>query len=115
LYDSERSYIIQWNSCSSDRIYRRYDNYFERTKEDIMKEELIIKEEMGFILPHIFKIGAKEINFNYDKEADVMYVSFEKRKKADLTDDSHYPTIYRYANNELIGITIINYSSVVKS
>ena len=77
-----------------------------------MKEELIIKEEMGFILPHIFKIGAKEINFNYDKEADVMYVSFEKRKKADITDDSHYPTIYRYANNELIGITIINYSSM---
>jgi uncharacterized protein YuzE len=75
-----------------------------------MEKELIVKEEMGFILPHIFKIGAKEINFNYDRDADVLYISFDKKQKADRTDDSNYPTIYRYANEQLIGITIINYS-----
>lgn len=61
-----------------------------------------------------WSVGKEDIHFNYDKDADVMYVSFEKRMKADKTDDSHYPTIYRYANNELIGITIINYSSIIK-
>ena len=75
-----------------------------------MEKELIVKEEIQNILPHIKKIGAGEINFNYDSEADVMYISFDKKRKADKTDDSNYPTLYRYANNQLIGITIINYS-----
>lgn len=79
-----------------------------------MEKELVIKEEINLILPHIIRIGANEINFSYDTEVDVMYISLGKKQKADKTDDSNYPTIYRYVGSQLIGITIINYSKVTK-
>lgn len=72
---------------------------------------MVNKEEIQSILPHIKKIGVGEINFNYSSAADMMYISFDKKQKSDKIDDRNYPTIYRYANNKLIGITIINYSS----
>lgn len=61
-------------------------------------------------IPIIQKMKFTELNFTYDKGADVLYIRIGTRQKATRTDDSEYPVLYRYNNEELIGITVINYS-----
>jgi uncharacterized protein YuzE len=49
---------------------------------------------------------------DYDKDIDVMYISFEKPQKADdsiLSDDGK---IYHYRKDMIVGITIPNASKV---
>ena len=73
-------------------------------------EKIMIKENFNQILPFIKKMEFNELNFSYDKEADVLYIRIGQRQKATRTDDSEYPVLYRYNKEELIGITIVNYS-----
>jgi len=58
----------------------------------------------------LLKIPYENVWSNYDKEADVLYLSFKKPAIADdseLTDDN---IIIRYQNREIIGMTILNAS-----
>lgn len=53
---------------------------------------------------------SKHIWYNYDREVDVLYLSFGEPRPADdseLTDDD---LIIRYGNDEIIGVTILNAS-----
>ncbi len=38
------------------------------------------------VLPHIKKIGAKHLWFDFDKKADVLYISLERPQEATDTD-----------------------------
>ena len=75
-----------------------------------MAKAAIVQKEIQSILPHIGKIGTEQIVFDYDKSADVMYVSFEKPQNATDTETTDEGTLYRYRGKKLIGITIINFS-----
>ena len=58
----------------------------------------------------LLKIPFENVWSSYDKEADVLYMSFKKPAVADdseLTDDN---IIIRYQNREIIGMTILNAS-----
>ena len=53
----------------------------------------------------------KKLMISYDKDADVMYLSFDEPAKAygDEIDEGIFAR-YDPANHELLGVTIINFS-----
>lgn len=60
---------------------------------------------------HFLKLGAKKMWFDYDEEADVLYVSFRRPQKA--TDSRmEGDLIYHYRNEELVGVTILHASGI---
>ncbi|MEK6871458.1 MAG: DUF2283 domain-containing protein [Nanoarchaeota archaeon] len=70
-------------------------------------EEIIHKLEK--IIPEFLDID-KKMWIDYDKEADVLYISFEKPQNA---DDSIMEgnMIINKRNNKIVGLTIINAST----
>jgi uncharacterized protein YuzE len=47
---------------------------------------------------------------NYDKEADVLYLSFEKPQKATDSEMRDDGVLFRYKREKLVGITILEAS-----
>jgi len=47
---------------------------------------------------------------DYDKDADVLYISFERPQKATETEVSEEGVLLRYREDKLVGITILNAS-----
>jgi uncharacterized protein YuzE len=81
-----------------------------KQKENYMAKTSLIQKEILSILPHINKIGSKQVFFDLDKPADVMYISFDKPQNATDTETADDGTLFRYRGNKLVGITILNFS-----
>ncbi len=65
------------------------------------------------LVPELLKVPHERIWTSYDKEADVLYISFEKPSHADdseITDDN---IIIRYEAGEVVGITVLDASKRV--
>lgn len=61
-------------------------------------------------LPHLLRLPSKQIWFDFDEEADVLYVSFERPQGAtdsELTEDG---VLMRYRGEQLVGMTVLNAS-----
>ena len=59
-------------------------------------------------IPKILEFPAKRFHVDYDEEADVLYISFERPQKAtEITDGG---ILLRFRENKLVGITILNVS-----
>lgn len=59
-------------------------------------------------LPHLLRLPSKQTWSDFDEEADVLYVSFERPQGAtdsELTEDG---ILMRYRGNQLVGVTILN-------
>ena len=59
-------------------------------------------------LPHLLRLPSKQIWFDFDEEADVLNVSFERPQGAtdsELTEDG---ILMRYRGDQLVGVTILN-------
>jgi len=57
------------------------------------------------------KLGAKKLWFDYDEEADVLYVSF--RRPQQVTDSRmEGDLIYHYRDEELVGVTVLHASEI---
>jgi uncharacterized protein YuzE len=54
-------------------------------------------------------ISLKKIDFDYDEEADVLYISFGKPKEAQDSVEVEDGVIYRIADKEVVGITITGF------
>ncbi len=67
-------------------------------------------KEIFEALPHIRKIGSKHIWFDFDEEADVLYVSLEKPQNATDTDILENGVFLRLRGRKVVGITITNFS-----
>lgn len=63
-------------------------------------------------LPYLKKTGAEHIWFDYDKVADVLYVSFQKPQKATDTDIMDDGTLIHLNGKKVVGYTILNYSKI---
>ena len=61
-------------------------------------------------LPHIKKMGEKHIWFDFDEDADVLYVSFERPQNATDTDLLEDGTFLRLRGEKIVGLTITNVS-----
>ena len=65
-------------------------------------------------LPHIKKVGAKHLWFDFDEEADVLYVSLERPQRATDTDILEDGIFLRLRGKRIVGITITNISKKFK-
>lgn len=69
-------------------------------------------KEIQTALPYLIK--HKTIWSDYDTEADVLYLHFKKPSHADNSEMTGDEIIFRYENEEIIGITILNASKKIK-
>jgi len=73
-------------------------------------EKGIIKE-VGKLVPSMMKI-AKQMWIDFDKEADVLYISFEKPQHAE-DSEMEGNIIMHKRENKLVGLTILHASRFV--
>ena len=62
-------------------------------------------------VPMLIDFPKERFWVDYDQEADVLYISFQRPQKAtdsEMTDDGY---ILRYRDDDLVGITILNAST----
>jgi len=71
--------------------------------------EVIITDIMQ-ALKAVSHSNANNLNIRFDKEADVMYVSFGPPLPADESELGEDDILYRYKNGEVIGLTVTNFS-----
>ena len=57
------------------------------------------------------KLNVKQVWTDYDKEADVLYLSFRKPQRAKKTVEMDDNVLIRTDDDEVVGITILNASS----
>jgi len=56
-------------------------------------------------------ISLRRIDFDYDEEADVLYISFGKPREAKDSVEVENGVVYRLADNEVVGITITDFKA----
>ena len=61
-------------------------------------------------VPVLLDFPAKRFHVDYDKEADVLYISFERPQKATDTEVTEEGILLRYREDKLVGITVLNAS-----
>jgi len=56
-------------------------------------------------------VSLEKIDLDYDEEADVLYMIFGKPREAKDSVEVEDGVIYRIADNEVVGITIIDFKA----
>jgi len=56
-------------------------------------------------------ISLEKIDFDYDEEADVLYISFGAPREAKDSVEVEDGVVYRLADNEVVGITITGFKA----
>jgi len=56
-------------------------------------------------------ISLDKVDFDYDEEADVLYISFGKPREAKDSVEVEDGVVYRLADNEVVGITITDFKA----
>jgi len=72
------------------------------------KEAII--EDVLMATPHLLKFPNGKMWIDYDKEADVLYISFKRPQKATDSEMQKNGFRLRYKGKELVGITILDAS-----
>ncbi len=67
-------------------------------------------DELLKALPHIKNTGEAHIWFDFDKEADVLYINLERPQQATDTDILEDGIYLRLNGDKVIGLTITNVS-----
>ena len=75
-----------------------------------LKEDKIIQTCLG-LSSDIIKLPIEHIWVDYDKEADVLYLSFRKPQRAKKTIETDDDILIRKDGDKIVGITILNASS----
>lgn len=65
-------------------------------------------------LPALVAIPARRYSVDYDDEADVLYISFERPQKATDTEMTDDGLLMRYNGENLVGVTVLDASARVK-
>ena len=75
-------------------------------------EKAIVKQIQP-LLPQLVALSKKQsaMSFDFDKEADVLYISFQKPQKATDTEMVSDDILLRKRNNEIVGITVLHAST----
>jgi uncharacterized protein YuzE len=75
-----------------------------------LKRKDLIKSCLS-LASDIVKLPLEHIWIDYDKEADVLYLSFRKPQRATKTVEADEDILIRKDGNKIVGITILNASS----
>jgi uncharacterized protein YuzE len=62
-------------------------------------------------VPSLVGIPARRYWVDYDDEADVLYISFERPQKATDTEMTEDGLLMRYRGEELVGVTVLDAST----
>jgi len=62
------------------------------------------------ILPHLFKMPLKKFWLDYDNEADVLYITYQKPQQATDSEMLENGVLVRYRGEEVVGMTILDAS-----
>lgn len=62
------------------------------------------------LVPDLLKLKAKEFWVDYDEEADVLYISFQRPQRATDTETLDNGVLVRYRDEKIVGITVLNAS-----
>jgi uncharacterized protein YuzE len=76
--------------------------------KEIMTEDTV--REIFEATPHILKFPQTKMWIDYDKEADVLYISFKRPQKATDSNMLDNGILLRYRDTELVGVTILEAS-----
>jgi len=63
------------------------------------------------IASDMVKLPTRHIWLDYDKEADVLYMSFRKPQRATKTIEANQDILIRKDGREIVGLTIMNASN----
>ena len=63
------------------------------------------------VATEMLKLPARHVWLDYDKQADVLYMSFRKPQRATETIELDDDILVRKAGREIVGLTIMNASS----
>ena len=87
-----------------------YNNsiYDIKTRQNIEERHNMaeIKEELLESIPYLLKMPSNRIWIDYDEDADVLYISFQKPQHAD-DSEMEENLIYHYRGKDIVGITVI--------
>jgi len=70
-----------------------------------------IKNPIFKALPFLTDFPSKRFWVDYDQEADVLYISFRRPQKATDSEMDDEGVLWRYQNDELVGVTILDVST----
>jgi uncharacterized protein YuzE len=62
-------------------------------------------------VPSLLGLPASKYWVDYDEEADVLYISFERPQKATDTEMTDDGLLLRYRGKELVGVTVLDAST----
>ncbi len=62
------------------------------------------------ITPYLLKLPEPKMWIDYDKEADVLYISFKRPQKATDTEMLKNGILVRYRGDKVVGLTILDAS-----
>jgi uncharacterized protein YuzE len=71
--------------------------------------------EVSQITPHLLRFPYERMWIDYDKDADVLYINFERPQKATDSEMLTDGILLRYRKNELVGVTVLDASKRKKS
>jgi uncharacterized protein YuzE len=83
-----------------------------------MGKEIMSKESIEGIfeaMPHILNLPAAKFWVDYDRKADVLYISFQRPQKATDSEMLEDGVILRYRRDKMVGLTILDASKREKS
>lgn len=78
-----------------------------------MAKGMIIEEVMKEVFeatPHLLRLPGAKMWMDYDREADVLYLSFKRPQKATDSEMLDNGILLRYKDGELVGITVLDAS-----
>ena len=76
--------------------------------KDVMREKVI--REVFKATPHLLKFPVGRMWIDYDKGADVLYISFKRPQKATDSEMLKSGILVRYKGKEIVGLTILEAS-----
>ena len=68
--------------------------------------------EVYEVVSHVVKLPETKMWIDFDKEADVLYLSFKRPQKATDTEQLDNGILLRYRGDELVGITVLDASKL---
>jgi len=71
-------------------------------------------QKISEIIPNLLSMPSKAMWIDYDEEADVLYINFEKPQKA--TDSKMInDMIIHYRKGDVVGVTVLHASNYLKA
>jgi uncharacterized protein YuzE len=70
-----------------------------------------ITQTLSQVVPLLLNLPAQRFWVDYDRDADVLYISFQRPQKATDTQMTDDGILLRYRDDQLVGITILDAST----